>query len=296
MILDYIIKKDDIGKDVKFILKRKLLISERLIRKLKNLNKIFLNNVPVFTNVTVQLSDKIIVDLSYEEFSEAIIPQESYLSILYEDDFIIALDKPAGIIVHPTFNHQNNTLSNYLYFYFLKNKIHKKIRPINRLDKDTTGIVLFAKNEYIQEHLIKQMISKSFYKEYIAVLHNKISPSNGTIDAKISRESTSIIKRCISDSGADAITHYTTISSNDSFSYVKIFLETGRTHQIRVHTNFKNTPIVGDSLYFKDSPHLISRQALHSTMVKFSHPVTSKRIVICSEIPNDIKILIDKVL
>ena len=169
--------------------------------------------------------------------------------------------------------------------------LKRKIRPVNRLDRDTTGIVIFAKNEYIQECLIKQMVNKSFKKEYVAILEGLLKKISGTIDASISRKTGSIIERCIDKSGAKAISHYEVIKKNNNLSLVKFILETGRTHQIRVHSKYIGHPIVGDTLYGKNS-NLISRQALHCYKLAFVHPITKKEIEIISEIPNDMKTLI----
>ena len=167
MKLAYTIKQTDTYADVKSVLLSKWYLSKRLILKLKTNNKILLNEIPVFVSTKVKTGDKIEVDIDFEEESPNIVPTQMKLEIIYEDDSYIVLNKPAKIETHPTCANYSNTLSNGLKFYFDSIGIHRKIRPINRLDKDTSGIILFAKNEYIQECLIRQMKENIFQKEYI---------------------------------------------------------------------------------------------------------------------------------
>jgi len=166
--------------------------------------------------------------------------------------------------------------------------LNRKIRPVNRLDKDTTGIVLFAKNEYIQECLIKQMINKSFYKEYVAILNGILENQKGIINAPIARKDGSIIERCINPNGSKALSHYEVIDVKNDLSLVKFILETGRTHQIRLHSKYIGHPIIADTLYGHES-NLISRQALHCHKISFIHPITKNKIEFVSPIPKDMK-------
>lgn len=173
--------------------------------------------------------------------------------------------------------------------------LKRKIRPVNRLDRDTTGIVIFAKNEYIQECLIKQMQDGTFKKEYLAILDGILEIKKGTIDAPISRKDGSIIERKIDiENGINAISHYEVIKENKgkNLSLVRFILETGRTHQIRLHSKYIGHPIIGDTLYGTASK-LISRQALHSYKVELIHPITKKQITLVSEIPNDFNKIVD---
>lgn len=166
--------------------------------------------------------------------------------------------------------------------------LHRKIRPVNRLDKDTTGIVIFSKNEYIQECLVKQMQFRTFYKEYIAILEGILDKNKGSIDAPIARKKGSIIERCIDENGAKAISYYEVIDTKNNLSLVKFILETGRTHQIRLHSKYIGHPIIGDTLYGHESS-LISRQALHCNRISLIHPITKKEIKFVSPIPEDMK-------
>ena len=197
--------------------------------------------------------------------------------------------------MHPSILHYEDSLSSGVKYYFDTINLHKKIRPVNRLDNNTSGIVIFAKNEYIHDLLSRQMQNKEFKKEYVAVCEGHLENNSGTIDAPISRKENSIIERCVKSDGDTAITHYKVLNEfvkNDvKMSELLIDLETGRTHQIRVHLSYIGHPIVGDSLYGKESS-LISRQALHAYKVYFKHPITNKNMEITAEIPKDILALI----
>ena len=281
--------------NIKEILKNHFEISERLLAKLKRNQKIYLNNVPSYVSSTVSIGDLIIVDLDFEEETENILPTEIPLDILYEDEAILIVNKPFGIPVHPSVLHFEDSLSNGIKHYFNLNKIYKKIRPVNRLDKDTSGIVIFAKNEYFQEALIRQMKNNIFKKEYLAVLDGFIENDFGIIDASISRKEGSIIEREININGERAITHYNLIKKfekdGQKLSLVNFVLETGRTHQIRLHSKHLKHPILGDSLYGKSS-NLISRQALHAYKIKFIHPISKKEFNLEIDLPEDIKNII----
>ena len=169
------------------ILKQKLYMSDRLLLKLRKNNKIFVNGVSTYTNIIVNPNDVIDIYIDFEEDNSNIVPTKMKLDILFEDDSLLILNKPTDISIHPSMQHYTNTLSNGVRAYFDEIGLKKKIRPVNRLDKDTSGIVIFAKNEYIQESLIKQMKLNIFEKEYIAVVEGNFSEESGTINAPIAR-------------------------------------------------------------------------------------------------------------
>ena len=292
MIFTYTKKENDTYKTVKQVLTQEFNISYRLLLKLKKADKIFLNgSSPLYMDFPININDTVSAILDFEEDNSNIIPKKMNLNILFEDEFFLILDKPAGISVHPSIEHYEDSLSNGIKYYFDTINLHKKIRPINRLDKNTSGIVVFAKNEYIQECLIKQMSNKIFKKEYIAICNGIFNEKNGTINEPIARKENSIIERCVSPLGSQSITHYTVIKEINNMSELLISLETGRTHQIRVHLAYVGHPRIGDSLYFKESG-LISRQALHAHRIEFVHPIINKKMVVESPLPKDMKNLI----
>ena len=291
MILKYTNTNYNIVKDV---LKKEFNISKNLILKLKNNDRIFLNGISTYANHELKVNDIVTVNLDFEEDNSNIIPIELNLDIIYEDEAYLVINKPCGIAIHPSCNHYDSSLSSGVKNYFDKTGLKRKTRPVNRLDKDTSGIVIFAKNEYVQECLVKQMISKTFIKEYVGILHGVLENKSGIIDAPIARNLPSIIERCVSQDGEKSITRFEVLQEFNDISLVKFILETGRTHQIRVHSKHIGHPLLGDTLYGTESS-LIDRQALHAYRVNFIHPLTKKNVEYIAEIPDDIKNIIKEV-
>jgi len=294
MILEYI-KNNDNYNTVRQVVTGKFNISYNLLLKLKKNNKILLNGCSTYLDKEIIDGDSITISIDFEEDNSNIVPTKMDLSILYEDEYLLIIDKPAGIPVHPSIIHFEDSLSNGVKYYFDTINLHKKIRPVNRLDRNTSGIVIFAKNEYIHDMLSKQMQNKQFKKEYIAICEGIFDKKQDTINAPIARKIDSIIERCVSPNGDVAITHYSVLKEfckNNETSEVLVNLETGRTHQIRVHMAYIGHPIVGDSLYGNESD-LITRQALHAYKVEFIHPITNKKMEIQSVIPKDMGILLN---
>lgn len=290
MFLEYIVK-DNKYQNINQILKQEFHISSRLLHKLIISNHVMLNKVITDTRNTVSVGNVITVNLDFEEESENIIATNMKLEIIYEDDALLVLNKPAGIAVHPSILHYDDSLSNGVKFYFECINLNRKIRPVNRLDFNTSGLIVFAKNEYVQECLIKQMNSQMFKKEYISIVFGILDNKIGTINLPIARKENSIIERCISDKGQQAITDYEVIKEFSDFSIVKCFLKTGRTHQIRVHMSGIGHPLLGDTMYGVSSD-LINRQALHSYKISFIHPISHKKIELICDLPDDMKKII----
>lgn len=287
MEITYTIEENN--KTIKQILKERLFISDRLLTFLKKNSLILYNNDKITNlNILARLNSTVTVDLNFEEDNNNIIPIKMDLKIIYEDEALLIIDKPAGIPVHPSILHYTNSLSNGVKYYFDSINLKKKIRPVNRLDRNTSGIVIFAKNQYIQECLIHQMQTKEFKKTYLAVVEGHLKKLNGTIDAPITRKENSIIERCVAENGEKSITHYKVLKQNFEKNYdiVECLLETGRTHQIRVHLSYIGHPLIGDTLYGNNSKY-ISRQALHAYKVEFIHPITNKLTQFTSDLPKD---------
>lgn len=288
MILKYINKNNKFN-NIKEVAKSYFNMSDKLIVKLKNKQKIFLNGKTTY--ITQHISDEDIIEfnLEYDEESENIIPTKLELDIIFEDDCFLIVNKPSNTPVHPSINHYTDSLANGVKYYFDSIHLNKKIRPVNRLDKDTSGLVVFAKNEYIQENLIKQMKTNDFNKEYIAVLNGKLPEQEGIINLPISRKEESIIEREVNfEKGQEAITYYKVLFEEGDLSLVKFKLKTGRTHQIRVHSKYMNAPILSDTLYDKKS-NLINRQALHAFKIEFIHPILKNKMSFETPIPKDIQ-------
>jgi 23S rRNA pseudouridine1911/1915/1917 synthase len=303
LILKYIIDKESSGKALKHVLKRNMQLSETLIKKLKYQNRILCNDKPVYVNTSVTEHDVIKVDMSFEENSDGVVPQEIPIDILFEDECLLILNKQSDTIVHPTCMRPDRTLANGVAWHFLKNGSNNKIRPVMRLDKDTSGVIIFAKNPYSQDYLIRQMNNKTFVKEYIGIVHGFVKENQGTIDLPISRKPGSIIERQISPEGDSSITHYKVLEQLHNATLLSFILETGRTHQIRVHCQAIGHSLIGDTLYPQldishttsnmdithEQPDLINRQALHSIKAIFEHPVTKEILEVTAPLAKDIE-------
>lgn len=249
MLLKYIVGDN---KNLRSILKDELNISSRLFNKIKN-KYVFVNGEHAIYYRDLNVNDVVEVDFSYDDdnYNNIVSNPDIKFEIVYEDDWLLIVNKGANLPVHPSLNHYDISLSNGIRAYFDKIGLNKTVRLVNRIDKDTTGLVVIAKCEYIQEALIKQMNDDSFIKEYIAIARGLVD-SSGVIDFPIARKDGSIIERCVDlVSGENAITNYVRLNYNPELdiSLVKCRLLTGRTHQIRVHFAYIGYPLLGDSLY-----------------------------------------------
>lgn len=292
MFLEYKVINNNY-KNINQILKQEFKLSARLMHKVIINKLVLLNNKQIDTRSSINIGDNVKIDLNYEEENDNIVPVKMNLDILFEDDCLLIINKPAGIAVHPSILHFEDSLSNGIRFYFDSIGLKKKIRPVNRLDLDTSGIIVFAKNEFVQECLIRQMNNNIFKKEYIAIVTGHLKEKSGVINLPIARKENSIIERCISEKGQNAITKYEVIKELDSISVVKCFLETGRTHQIRVHFMAIGHPLIGDSLYGSKSS-LINRQALHCYSISFVHLITKEVLNITCNLPKDMENILDQ--
>lgn len=283
MLLTHTVENHEANQKISQLLKNKFNISSRLLTKLKMNQKILVNGRPVFSSHIIHENDQITVKIDFDE-EDFIVAEKVDLNILYEDEYLLAINKPAGMVVHPSAYHPNNTLANGVKHYLNNNK---KIRPVNRLDRDTSGIVVFAKNEYIQE-LMKN--DGSMQKEYLTIVKGILVNKRGTINKPIARKDGSIMERIVNEKGQTAITHYDVLdeSKEENLSLVHVTLETGRTHQIRVHFAYLGNSILGDTLYGTET-NLINRQSLHAWKLSFSHPVTKEKIQVLADIPDDMK-------
>lgn len=291
MELKYKIKKDDYNKTINEILHNKFSFSNRLFTKLINTNRIYFNDVQIDTRNKIKYDGTLKINFDYNEDNSNIIPTKMDLNIIYEDEWILAINKPAGIPIHPSRLHYTDSISNGVKYYFNTINLNKKIRPVNRLDLNTSGLVVFAKCEYIQEQFSKQMSANLFKKEYLCIVDGILQEKTGIINLPISRKHESIIERTINQNGKKSVTHYTVLNEFENYSFLDCTLETGRTHQIRVHMQAIGHPILGDTLYGKKSK-LINRQALHSYKIEFIHPISKQTLTVVANLPNDMNKLL----
>ena len=281
-------------------------MSDKLISKLKRYKRIFKNNEPAYVTAVLLENDIIEIDLDFDEEDENnILPINHELNILYEDEYLLVINKEPGFPIHPSNMHHEDTISNFVKYHFDKNNIKRKIRPVNRLDKNTSGITIFSKSDYIQDILIKQMNLNLLTKEYLAITNNIPEKSEGIINAPIARKYGSIIEREITFETnndlpidykpQDAKTEYKVIKTckDKNLSLIRYKLLTGRTHQIRLHSKYINCPLLGDDLYNEKSD-LINRQALHSTYMSFIHPITKERLEITANLPKDMEDILNQ--
>lgn len=266
-------------------LKKHCKVSARMITRLKREKDGIIRDGKILRTIDdVFLGDKITLNLP--EDINNIKPVKGELNILYEDNYVIVIDKPYDMPVHPTKIHQEDTLANYLVYLQNEKNEDYTFRAINRLDKDTSGLVVIAKDRYSASVLPKTMT-----KLYIAVCQGIIE-GKGTIDKPIGLMEGHTIQRAIMEDGERSITHYKAVRHNNNHTLLEIILETGHTHQIRCHFSSIGYPLAGDDMY-GGSLNCISRQALHCKTISFEHPITGENITIDSKIPDDINKILE---
>ena len=286
-IIHYTVKAQDSGLTILAFL-RKNGFSKHILTTMKRAeHAILLNGLPAFGRTILKEQDvlKILVP---EEVGpeESIIPVKIPLDILYEDEDILVLNKPADMSVHPSAGNYENTLANGVAWYYKQQGKTFVYRCINRLDRDTTGVLVLAKNPLSGALLSAQMKQRQIRRTYLA-LTDGIPPKKGTISAPIARMDDSVITREVNfEHGETAVTHYERLDVNNGYSLVELHLDTGRTHQIRVHMKYIGCPLPGDFLYHPDFDR-ISRQALHSFQLEFTHPITRKPMRFLAPVPED---------
>lgn len=285
-ILNYTIQEND--KTVKGILTENLKFSKRLSKKLERNGKILLNGRAVKLNKSIFAGDVLYIEFDEEEDQYAAV--DIPIDIIYEDDDLLVVNKQPYIVVHPTRSHQNNTIANGVVYYFKKNNINRKVRFVNRLDMNTSGIVIIAKNPYAHNQLANQMKSNKVEKIYYTIVEGLLK-GEGRINAPITRLNPEDIIRIVHPSGKECITEFKAEKQFNNMTLVKLKLITGRTHQIRVHMKHIGHPIVGDTLYGNKSL-FINRQALHCYEMKFKQPITKKDLIITCPMPEDMQRII----
>lgn len=292
--LIYTITEKDIGKKIRAYLQDNEDLSSRLIRGAAREERIKVNGNVVRMNYILKQGDIIEIHLNKEE-SQNIEPQPMDIDIVYEDSDILVVNKPPFMVVHPTRSYPENTLANGVLHYFKTSGQDCIVRLVSRLDMNTSGLIIIAKNQFSHMALAREMQKEDFEKSYLAIVHGNLTEKKGTIDKPIYRPTEDSIKRTVDDRGQRSITHFEVIESFKDAELVKLTLETGRTHQIRVHLSHLGNPIFGDTLYCDvNDEEYINRQALHAYKLSFPNPRTGKRIDLEAGMPGDMRNLIEK--
>lgn len=276
------VSANDAGRVLKRVLRDRLCLSTAMLRSAKHEGDILLNGKSVFVTVTVSEGD--VVEVRFPEETADYPAEEGAISVLWEDEFFMAVDKPVGIITHPTHSRISGTLANYALFYSLAHG-GAGCHAVNRLDRDTGGVILFAKSAYAKSITT----GLDYEKLYLAVVHGSPEADSGTVDLPIKRVNDTDMRRTTAPDGAPSLTHYRVLRRCGDFSLLRLRLETGRTHQIRVHMSAIGHPLLGDRLYGTEASLALSERLnvphhlLHAESLSFVHPLSGEKISISSQ-------------
>lgn len=261
--------------------------SRRLLKNVKEIpENICVNGEAKTVRHLLSAGDVIEVIFPSENIGLGLTTEDIPLSIVYEDDDILVIDKPARVATIPSFKHVNGTIANAVLGHYEKQHIPYTVHVVTRLDRDTSGLLLIAKHQYSHSLLAREQQVGQVNRHYCAVVEGNLKQQIGTIDASIGRKEDSIIERTVDETGKKAITHYQVEQESNEYSLVSIKLETGRTHQIRVHFSYIGHSLAGDDLYGGSTQH-IDRQALHCKALTFTHPFTKKVMQFHSAPPHE---------
>ncbi|MFV8827417.1 RluA family pseudouridine synthase [Alkalihalobacterium sp. APHAB7] len=287
--MKWIVGDDWDGKLLRAFLKEEKRLSKRALADIKFAGgSIFVNGEFATVRKILQMNDEVEIIFPPEVRSDSIVPEKIGLDIVFEDTHLLVVNKPAGMPTIPSRDHLSGTLANAVLHYYDDHGISSTFHAVNRLDKDTSGIVVIAKHRFAHDLMAKAQQAGGMHREYIAITHGVITSKKGTITGPIGRKTDSIIEREVRSDGQTAITHYKVLSQTAEETVVRVKLETGRTHQIRVHFSYLGHPLIGDDLYGGERTK-IGRQALHSFYCSFLHPLTLEEINLEAPIPSDMK-------
>ena len=272
--IDYIIDEDSAGLRVEQFLRRKRYSGQNLSEIKRMPKSILVNGVHYYMRQELSKGDHLQVRICETKNSEKIPPTNLPLDIIYEDEDLLVLNKPAGMPIHPSLNNYTNSMANALAYYFQSQGKPFIFRCCNRLDRDTSGLTIVSKHLVSGSILSDMTKYREVHREYLAIARGSVTPSEGTIQAPLGRKEGTIIERTVDwEHGEDAVTHYKVVKEANGHSLVSLRLETGRTHQIRIHMKYLGYPLIGDYLYNPDMEYM-TRQALHSHHMEFTHPIT----------------------
>lgn len=285
--IDYIIDKDSAGLRVEQFLRRNRYSGQNLSEIKRMPKSILVNGVHYYMRQELSTGDHLQVRICETKNSEKIPPTNLPLNIIYEDEDLLVLNKPAGMPIHPSLNNYTNSIANALAYYFQSQGKPFIFRCCNRLDRDTSGLTIVSKHLVSGSILSDMTKYREVHREYLAIARGSVTPSEGTIQAPLGRKEGTIIERTVDwEHGEDAVTHYKVVKEANGHSLVSLRLETGRTHQIRIHMKYLGYPLIGDYLYNPDMEYM-TRQALHSHHMEFTHPITGEHMSFTAPLPED---------
>ena len=285
--IDYIIDEDSAGLRVEQFLRRKRYSGQNLSEIKRMPKSILVNGVHYYMRQELSKGDHLQVRICETQNSEKIPPTKLPLDISYEDEDLLVLNKPAGMPIHPSLNNYTNSIANALAYYFQSQGKPFIFRCCNRLDRDTSGLTIVSKHLVSGSILSDMTKYREVHREYLAIARGSVTPSEGTIQAPLGRKEGTIIERTVDwEHGEDAVTHYKVVKEANGHSLVSLRLETGRTHQIRIHMKYLGYPLIGDYLYNPDMEYM-TRQALHSHHMEFTHPITGEHMSFTAPLPED---------
>lgn len=285
--IDYIIDEDSSGLRVEQFLRRKRYSGQNLSEIKRMPKSILVNGVHYYMRQELSTGDYLQVRICETQNSEKIPPTKLPLDIIYEDEDLLVLNKPAGMPIHPSLNNYTNSIANALAYYFQSQGKPFIFRCCNRLDRDTSGLTIVSKHLVSGSILSDMTKYREVHREYLAIARGSVTPSEGTIQAPLGRKEGTIIERTVDwEHGEDAVTHYKVVKEANGHSLVSLRLETGRTHQIRIHMKYLGYPLIGDYLYNPDMEYM-TRQALHSHHMEFTHPITGEHMSFTAPLPED---------
>ncbi len=288
----YIVTEEDYSKGLSTndIFRSKFDFSTRLRTKIKKENRVYVNGKPPTMWLVPEVGS--IISVVLPEETNNFHPENIPIQIIFEDEHLLIINKPPGLVAHPARGTPCGTLANGISYYQNLTNQNFKIRFINRIDMDTSGIILIAKTAYAQDHITKQMKNRSIQKKYLTLVKGILLEKEGTINLPIDIEEPDSMKRAIKETGLPSITHYKVLKEySEGYSLLSINLETGRTHQIRVHLSHIGHPIAGDSLYDDSldiTSAIITRQALHAEYYHFLHPLSKEPLSLFAPLPDDL--------
>lgn len=286
-ILTYPVPPLEEGLCVAQFLKKRRYSSANITDLKKMEGSILINGSPAFMVARLHAGDVLTVRIRELVSSPKIPPSPIPLNIVYEDEDLLVVNKPADMPIHPSMHNYTNSLGNAAAWYFAQQNCPFVFRCINRLDHNTSGLTIIAKHLVSGSILSSMVKGREIHREYLGIVRGTLTPPSGTITAPLGRKPGSVIERTIDfENGESAVTHYQAIAVRNCHTLVRLHLETGRTHQIRIHMKYLGHPLIGDSLYNPDM-EWIQRQALHSYRLCFTHPITGEAMEFTSPLPKD---------